>query len=366
MKKILVIIATLVGIISLQSCNEDITLSGDFEETAVIYGLLDQADSVHIIKVNRAFIGPGNATEIAAIADSNYFETVVATVTESIGGSVQRTWILGDTIIDNKDENGIFFAPDQKVYYFETSPSNPLNPAATYDLHVDINNGEFEITGQTRLVDGLSTSSASQNFSFKFASNPGEYTGTGVSVSTGNSYMINTTLDIGYAEYIGTSGELKSFSWKLGETEVNPNESKTFTANGETFYNLMATACAGQDPLIDKRRFFSVTTTITGAAEDFYNYILVNEPSSSLAQSKPTFTNLTTSGENRVVGIFSSRQTIRVVKPFFVSSAQAYLRAIDKKSTQELCQGPITGLYNFCSEHPGDNIFGNEESYACP
>ncbi len=366
MKKLLVIFAVLAGIISLQSCNEEINLISEFEETAIIYGLLDQADSIHIIKINRAFIGPGDATQISGIPDSNYFNNVVATITEKIGGATQRTWILSDTTISNKDENGIFFAPDQVVYYFETSPSNPLNPAATYDLHVDINNGEFEVTGQTMLVDGITTAASSQNFTFKFAANPGEYKSTGVSVSTGNSHLINTTLDVVYVEYTGAAAEVKSFSWKLGETEVNPSESKTFSANGETFYNLMKTACTGQDPLIDKRRFASITVTITGAAEDFHNYILVNQPSSSLAQSKPTFTNLTATGNRRVIGIFSSRQTIKVVKPFIISAAQAYIRAIDKKSTKELCQGPITGLYLFCSEHPGDNILGNEESYACP
>ena len=38
---------------SFNSCKEDIELVGDFKETAVIYGLLDQSDSTHIIKINR-------------------------------------------------------------------------------------------------------------------------------------------------------------------------------------------------------------------------------------------------------------------------------------------------------------------------
>lgn len=367
MKKYLAVLTVLVTILSLQSCNEDINLDGDFKETAVIYGLLDQGDSVHMIKINRAYIGPGDATQISAIPDSNYFDNVVATVTEYIGGNLGRTWVLSDTVVSNKDTNGIFYAPDQIVYYFETPPSNPLDPNGTYQLHIDINNGEFEVTGETEIVSGITSSNAaSQNYSFKFAGNPAEYKSSSVSVKTGNSYQLNTRLQIDYAEYIGAAGVLKSMQWNLGESEVNPNESKTFSANGETFYNLMAAACSGQDPLIDKRRLNGITITMTGAAEDFYNYILVNQPSSSLAQSKPTYTNLVTSEDHRVIGIFSSRQTVSIYKPFFISSAQAYIRAIDKKSTQELCQGPITGPYLFCSEHPGDNIVGMEEPYACP
>ena len=95
--------------------------------------------------------------------------------------------------------------------------------------------------------------------------------------------------------------------------------------------------------------------------------MLVNQPSSSLAQNKPTYTNLTVSeNDKNVIGIFSSRQTVKSFKPFYTTPQQAYIRAIDKNSTRELCIGPFTGLYLFCSNHPGDNIVGSEESFACP
>ena len=66
----------------LSSCSEKVELVGNFEETAVVYGLLDQADTLHYIKITRAFIGPGNALEIAQIADSSYFTNVDATISE--------------------------------------------------------------------------------------------------------------------------------------------------------------------------------------------------------------------------------------------------------------------------------------------
>ncbi|MFY7945112.1 MAG: hypothetical protein ACOVNZ_11040, partial [Crocinitomicaceae bacterium] len=156
----------------------------------------------------------------------------------------------------------------------------------------------------------------------------------------------------------------KSINWQLGENDVQPNTSTTFTALGKTFYDLIQRNVT-DDPTIDKRTFNGISVTITGGAEDLYNYMVVNKPTSSLAQSKPTYTNLSVSNEKRVVGIFSSRQTLKIFKPFYVSTAQAYIRAIDKKSTRELCQGPITGTYLFCSNHPGDNIINQEESFSC-
>ena len=378
-KKYLCFIFISLGLIVLNSCNEKIKLIGDFVETAVVYGLLDQADSLHYIKINRAFIGPGNALEIAQIADSSYFTNVDATISEYLNGNLTRSWLLRDTILDNKDPNGVFYAPEQKVYYFKTMPTgfngviqtstNPqmtsLNPQAIYKIDIVINNGAFSVSGETELVRGITSAAATQNFNFKFADNPGEYTSTGITVSsTGNSYVLNTQLKIAFNEWENNTYSEKSFFWKLGEADVLPSSSKIFTANGETFYDLMKSNCT-EGSSISKRTFKGVTIKITGGAEELYNFIAVNKPSSGLAQSKPTYTNLTATNGKRVIGIFSSRQTVEIYHPFYVSQQQAYLRALDKKSTRELCQGPITGLYLFCSNHPGDNVVNQEESYAC-
>ena len=378
-KKYLCFIFISLGLVVLNSCNEKIKLIGDFVETAVVYGLLDQADSLHYIKINRAFIGPGNAIEIAGVADSSYFTNVEATIYECLNGDTTRSWLLRDTILDNKDPNGDFYAPEQKVYYFKTMPTgfngviqnstNPqmtsLNPQAIYKIDIVLNDGAFSVSGETELVRGITSAAATQNFNFKFAINPGEYTSTGITVSsTGNSYVLNTQLKIAFNEWENNTYSEKSFLWKLGEADVLPSSSKIFTANGQTFYDLMKSNCS-ENLAITKRTFKGVTIKITGGAEELYNFIAVNKPSSGLAQSKPTYTNLSVTNGKRVIGIFSSRQTVEIYHPFYVSPQQAFLRALDKKSTRELCQGPITGLYLFCSNHPGDNVVNQEESYAC-
>lgn len=366
--------------IGLVSCNEKIDLLGDYQETAVVYGLLDHADSLHYVKITRAFIGPGSAVDLAQISDSSYFNQVDARVIEVIGGVETRTWILKDTLINDKDTNGAFYAPSQKVYYFKTLPTgvnesqqispNPsftsLNKDATYKLEIDIDNGKFQVNGITTLVKGLTSPSNSQNFTLKFANNPGSYVSAGVAaVNTfGNAYVVNTQLKVIYNEYIGVNKTVRSFDWKLGEASILPGESRTFTAYGQTFYELVKKN-ATPDPSITRRTFEGIEFTITGGHEELYNYMVVNAPSSSLSQSKPTYTNLTVTNNKRVVGIFSSRQTLKFYRPFFTNSAQAYIRAIDKKSTRELCQGPITGLLLFCSNHPGDNVVNAEEDYAC-
>jgi hypothetical protein len=377
MRKLIVFVSLIIG---LSSCNEKIDLLGDYQETAVVYGLLDHADSLHFIKITRAFIGPGSAVDLAQIPDSSYFNQVDATVTEYVGGVATRAWELRDTLVMNKEINGAFYGPEQKVYYFKTLPTGPnevqqgspsaltssLNKDATYKLSIDIDNGKFMVLGETELVHGLTSPSNSQNFTFKFANNPGSYVSAGVAaVNTfGNAFVVNSSLKVIYNEYVGVNKTVNSFDWKLGEASILPGESRTFTAYGETFYTLMKNDVS-VDPTITRRTFEGIEFTITGGHEELYNYMVVNAPSSSLSQSKPSYTNLTVTNGKRVVGIFSSRQTLKFYRPFFTNAAQAYIRAIDKKSTRELCQGPLTGLLLFCSNHPGDNVVGAEESYAC-
>ena len=162
-KKYLFFIFISLGLVVLNSCNEKVKLVGNFQETAVVYGLLDQADSLHYIKINRAFIGPGNALEIAQIPDSSYFNNVEAIISEYTNGTLTRSWLLIDTILDNKDPNGVFYAPEQKVYYFKTNPTgfngviqpslNPqmtsLNPQAIYKIDIVLNDGAFSVSAET-------------------------------------------------------------------------------------------------------------------------------------------------------------------------------------------------------------------------
>ena len=156
--------------------------------------------------------------------------------------------------------------------------------------------------------------------------------------------------------------EAKSFIWNIGESDVQSYSSKSFGANGETFYNLMFGDVVS-NPAITRRVLKGFEIQITGGTEELYNYIVVNRPSSSLAQSKPIYTNLSVTDGYRVIGIFSSVQTIKTYRPFYISPQQAFIRSLDKNSTRELCEGPITGFLQFCSDHPADNA--NDESFAC-
>ena len=306
-----------------------------------------------MIKITRAYIGPGDALQFAQIPDSNYFNSVSGTVTEFINGTPHRVFTLADTLLTNKDPNGIFYSPNQLVYYFATPPSTPLLTNAEYRLNLDINNGEFAVSSKTNLVQGITENISGSNQPFNFVLSNGDYTTKLVTTNSGSSYQISTKLNVEFTEWRGTVPTIKSFDWKLGEVATSSNSSNTFSAPGETFFNLIRSNVT-DDATITKRTFNSITTTVVGGSEDLYNYILINEPSTSLAQSKPTYTNLTATNGHPVIGLFTARQTVSVFKPFIDPNGSNFSRCLNVNTTRFLCIGSVTFDLLFCSDNPAD------------
>ncbi len=338
------------------SCKDDIDLASNSKASAVVYGLLDASDSVHMIKINRAFVSNGNSLEIAQIPDSNYFNDVDATVTEIINGVAGRVWILHDTLVQNK-ESGVFFAPEQKIYTFSTSTSAPLlaNANTEYELNISINQGEFLVQGRTKLVSGMAIQSPSGINSYAFAkSNVSTlgYDRTIIKFATGTAKVADVSLKIVYDEYQGAAVTTKSFDWKV--SELGPDALKGLTtqvaADGETFYRLVEKNII-PNSLVTKRRINAIVLTLTGGSQELQNYMEINKPSTTLAQNKPTYTNMTATNDRRVLGLFSSRQTNVLTKIEYEPNSNSIV-ALNQFSMKELAIGPLTGHLLFCSGNP--------------
>lgn len=375
----------LASLVLITSCEDDIDFAGDHVETPVLFGLLDKNDSLHYVKITRTFGGSNNSLEVAQIEDSSYFQNVDIKIEEwaalppnNVFTKI-RTWTLKDTILTNKVP-GAFYSPNQKVYYFQTDSYNSLNPPAigdqnlftalkdeaTYKIIADVNGGQIVVNGETQLVTGMSITSPSNNGNYSFVKTVNglkQYASAGLKVNNGNAKVIDARIQFFFNEYFNGVPVQKSFIWKVNEfngDEIQGTASN-FVASGETFYNLVKQNITN-DPTITKREMTSIRLIMTGGSEDLSKYILVNQPSSSLAQNKPTFTNLTRADGGPVIGIFSSRMTNKQDKLKF-NPTLPNQRALDYLSIKELCTGPITGLLLFCSDNPID--INNGESWVC-
>lgn len=357
----------------LTSCKDKVNLKGEGIESAVVIGILDQSESTHYVKITRTFIGDGqtSAIDIAKIPDSSYFDNVEIKIKEILAnGSVGRTFTLYDTLVQNKNTDGVFYAPTQKVYVFHTPTSSPLIDDARYQMTANIDGGRIVVTGETKLVSGIVVANvASTNYAIKLTESGGslgQYSSQSINVSNvGSSYKVNARVRFDYREFtIGLTDSTDHSVWfNLGEYDVLPgmNSSQLFSFPGESFYRTLKEKIPVSSS-IEKRINTGFEYFFTGASKEFANYMEVNKPASTLAQNKPTFTNLKITEGHSVIGVFGARQTISIYKPS--TAVSSVVQTLDKKSRRELSIGPLTGSLSFCSRHSADKSPFQETWYC--
>lgn len=345
------------GLAFLASCETKFSVNGEYVETPIVHFLLDQGEELQFLKLNRTFLQEGNANEFAKQPELSYFDNVVATVEEIKNGVTARTWTLQDTVIKNKKE-GVFYGPEQKLYFFRPAPfkilgtdTTYLDEDAFYRLKIDVDNGKHVINGQTNLVGGVNISypKIQQSFSFaEFDVAANGYRSTPITFTrSSEAGIFNLKIRFAYNEFIGANYEKKSLLWQVGEINNTGASSNTATifADGEQFYKYLQNNIE-ENPAVTKRQIEAIEIQLVGGSKDLYTYMLTNEPSSSLAQNKPTYSNV-----DGALGIFSSRVTVKQYKAAFFG---ANSRALNENSTKELCTGQYTAPLKFCSHLASD------------
>lgn len=89
MKKRYVFLFFLASLIA--ACSTDFNINAGWQEITVVYGLLNQKETTHYIKINKAFLGEGNALTMAQMEDSSsYYNNLEVKVEEWKNGAMTR------------------------------------------------------------------------------------------------------------------------------------------------------------------------------------------------------------------------------------------------------------------------------------
>ncbi|MCC5922355.1 MAG: hypothetical protein JJT77_01105 [Crocinitomicaceae bacterium] len=332
-------------------CTTKVKLFGDFERRPVVHFIIDPSDEYHFMRLHRTFIGEGDALDFAKVPDSSYFplEQVNAIVQEiDIQQNILREWQLKDTVTSNKRE-GVFFYPEQRLYYFK---ANDLNRDNQYRLIIDINDGEHKVEGRTRLIRNMSITTPAPldgGLTFANANVPlNGYRNQPIRFIPGTAVMFNVRLRFFYRERTANGTEIKSIPWNIGSINSSDITSGQgmLTANGQTFYELLRMNIPIDNQVI-RREVHGMEILLTGGSQDLQTYMLANQPTNSLTQNRPEFSNL-----SGALGIFTARESIRIFKT--ENPPQTNFRALNSFSTRELANGPFTVQLNFCSGIPLD------------
>jgi hypothetical protein len=291
----------------LVSCNKELNVNADWQDITVVYGLLDQNDTLHYIKITKAFLGPGDALQFAQIPDSSNYPDKLDVRLEAWDGSTKKDEMACDTMTIHNKEAGdsIFYYPDQLMYY----ATGPLNQGYTYKLKILNKKTGKEISGQTNLIPHFTVERPFSFLPINFI--PGEKNELKwYSAKDGRRYQI--TVRFHYIESLKSDTSVKAFKYV---DWIIFNNIRTMTNQGgeimdyyypcDGFY-----ANLGAKIPVDynlNRVARTVDFIFSVASDDLNTYMEVTSPSLGIIQERPAFTNITNG-----IGIFSSRTQVRI------------------------------------------------------
>lgn len=301
MKFIFKTVLLLALLVSLFSCKTDFDVTAEYKEIAIVYGLLNQQDSLHILRINKAFLGDGNALVYAGISDSSSYGTDIdVTLLEKKGSQLLRT-ITFDTLTIHDKDSGLFYSPDQLMYVSDAL----LDSSYVYELHVKNRKSGYEASSVTDLIyhpfltspkniDFKRTPSSKLKIEWKAAMNGRRY---------------QPTLTFYFKEIENLSDTIirhVDFSFQsLTAESLNGTDNLTFYFLSDAFYS----ACLDKIPYADAEKeqnqsrivdHFELGLTVIG--DEFNTYMDVNGPSTGLLLEKPSYSNIT-----NCIGVFSCK-----------------------------------------------------------
>lgn len=349
-------------------CSTDIELNAPYDRTPVVFGLLDAAQDTQWVRINRTWLGNGNQFDAALVADSSEYpaEDLTVTVQERVGSSAGGSWDLVDTTIENKSDQGIFYAPAHQMWYFV--PVGGLNTDAEYDLSIDIASDEDEVRSTTNMIaeqigNITQPPPGVNNFKLGFAS-PGfvttypDITFKWSSTAGASRYDITVFIhvtervwnDLAHTDLLEERERI--VEWNIGSLNTDDDEGGEVLqkeVSGSRFYSTLATQLDA-DPYITRvlgswdeqvQIARAVDFVLTIANEELSTYLEVNAPVTGVIQERPEYTNI-----NGGLGLFAARATQGVYGIGYTTATVAHL-----------IEGDETAALNFCTPNPFSDYY---------
>lgn len=332
--------ALLVGILMLNSCSTELDINAPYEEYTIVFGTIDQSVDTQWIKINKSFLGDGSAFDYAQIRDSNEYsddDLIVEVQQWNENGQQVATFPLQSKEVNNV-EPGVFYYPDQTVYYF-VQPD--VDEDSDYRIVGTAKGKEF--SSETVVVNDFTVTRPNPIAGkINLASSLGNYNEYGVewnSAINGKRYEVFYVFK--WNEVTSSGSELKTLTRHIvtrKSSGTNGGEDLEGIIGGEDFYKYIENNVA-EDPDVIRREFVGMDFLFEAADDILNTYMELNEPVTGVVQDRPAFTNV-----NNGLGIFASRYN-KIIPD----------KKLNIPSLIELSSGQYTGPLLFCSPDPAHN-----------
>lgn len=345
--KLLIAFCTL---IFLSSCETDVELLAPYEQTPVIYGVLDFTADTQFVRINKTFLGEGNPNQYSGIKDSVEYDP--ADVRALILKYDDNQNLLDSFLLVPVDiarrAPGIFYEEDVRFYHTtellltESEASDPEE--FIFELNATIKGKTY--TAETRFP-GLSSTTIQAPFDpgtgdpqrirftlsnpeRTFISFPFIYQTDAFSAAYSASFRM-------YFDYVLTDGTVKNdefIDFELGDydnSELRPLQEIQSSVFGEDWFAFIGNQL-DLIPDLSEVKIEILEMRVSGATPELNTYLEVTQPVSQFTPVLSSFSNIS----NGAIGIFTSVAT---------QTRPAYLNDF---TLEKLNSSPLTNSYDYC------------------
>ncbi len=298
--------------ILLSACSTDLDVKGNYKETMVVYGLLDQSQARQYIKVNKAFIGDGNAFSYAQVKDSTQYAHTLTVTLKKLPNGPEYT-LLPDASVPK--DPGIFYAPNQANAIYSNNDGMghtvPMVLDSSRQYLLTLRNSEtgtvaYSTTGLISDIGNFTSPSyVSPSFQFILAGASTDNFKFSLKWNSGaNARLYQTIVRFNYYDSTATGNDTSHLDWVFPTQTTNGlvgNEQMETDFYGQDYLRFIGNQLNGK-PLPLARIALKTDMILIAGSDDLNTFIEVNAPSTGIVQDKPEFTNITNG-----LGIFSSR-----------------------------------------------------------
>ncbi len=392
MKKFVLVLLPLLFFIS---CHNDLKLNAPYREIPSIYAVLCPQDNLHMIRVNKVFLGEGDANVMAKVADSVNYPAGELSITldRYVNGKQDfacptqniKTIIFHDSLIQT---NPGAFSTTQRVYVANAdlhqalpyiNPDKVVNPFGVnsnanwkvfgdYVLTVKNNRTGNVFKAKSTIVDSIKPNQLFAPFVGYFyppaAGAPANadnfisyqepekiYTIT-YPINEGKIYQV--LMRFHFYDDLGAAGRWPFQFVDFPFANQNPDQEKTtlgpysimrLTFKGKDIMSQLGLAL-GRMSLSDNilaRKVYKMEYFVYSSTQEFADYLEFSKPSFGVSQTKPLYSNF----ENQsAIGIFTFRARCKVAK------------ALDNAFISEFQRNSNTCKFNFFN--------ADESRHGCP
>jgi hypothetical protein len=330
MKSKFIILIVLISGFIFSSCSTEVDINADYKEIPIVFCILDPSEEYQYVKVNKAFLGKMNVTDMAQISDSLFFKDSVLITLKKFQGAVERrSWTFD--YCDTVQKARGFFGNSKNILYMKKIEFGTCDANTSFVLNIDIGNGKHRLKSEVKLVSEMGIFQPAENvphisivskngFNFKYYA--------------GNSACIfESHFRFNYLEVTGRDTVKKSLIYKFFDkifAATDKNDLRDGKLDVPSFYQYVASNL----PQVEGRKYLadmpnSCELIIMSAEENYYIYTQVTSPSTGIIQFRPDYTNIISEIEgNKCLGLFASRNSYRRAYKFSIATLDSLYRGM--------------------------------------